>query len=75
MDKKPDTNRPDQCNPNHKPTGPGHNAAYEGKGDKADKDNHAKNLDPNNPNYQAPKKWNVQLGLQGWKIKNSLDIS
>lgn len=35
----------------HTPSGPGHNAGYTGTGDKADLDNHSKNL---NPEY-APK--------------------
>ncbi|KYN37362.1 hypothetical protein ALC56_08265 [Trachymyrmex septentrionalis] len=49
MDSKDVANRTNQCNPTHTPSGPGHKAGYTGKGDKADLDNHAKQLDPNNP--------------------------
>ena len=44
MDKAGQDNRTKQCNPTHKPTGPGHDAAYQGKGDKADLDNHSKQM-------------------------------
>lgn len=45
-----------QCNPTHKPTGPGHNAGYEGKGTKDDLNNHSNQKNPNNPIYGAGKK-------------------
>uniref|UniRef100_T1L0V5 Uncharacterized protein n=1 Tax=Tetranychus urticae TaxID=32264 RepID=T1L0V5_TETUR len=44
-------NRVNQCNPNNFETGPGRNAAYSGKGDKPDKDNHANQLNPNNSQF------------------------
>lgn len=51
-------NRTDQCNPDHKPTGPGHEAGYKGTGTKEDKDNHGNQLNPNNPEYGGgQKKW------------------
>lgn len=34
----------------------GGSTGYAGKGDKADLDNHAQQLNPNNPKYNAPKK-------------------
>jgi len=40
-------NKTDQCNKYHSETGPGRPHAYQGKGDKADLDNHAKQMDPN----------------------------
>ena len=40
--------RADQKNPNNKETGPGKEASYPGAGDKADLDNHAKQLNSNN---------------------------
>ncbi|KYN01940.1 hypothetical protein ALC62_07243 [Cyphomyrmex costatus] len=51
MDSKARDNRTNQCNPNHKPTGPGHKAGYQGSGTKADLDNHSQQLDPKNPKY------------------------
>lgn len=50
-------NRTNQCNPNHQPTGPGHQAGYQGAGTKPDLNNHANQLNPNNGLYQPPKKW------------------
>lgn len=41
-------NRTNQCNPTHKPTGPGHDAGYQGAGTKDDLDNHANQKNPNN---------------------------
>jgi len=49
MDPKDTANRTNQCNPTHTPSGPGHKTGYPGKGDKEDLDNHAKQLNPNNP--------------------------
>jgi hypothetical protein len=34
----------------------GGSTGYQGKGDKADLDNHAQQLNPNNPKYQGNKK-------------------
>lgn len=45
-------NRTNQCNPTHKPTGPGHNAGYGGTGTKPDLNNHANQT---NPNYTQKK--------------------
>lgn len=50
-----DQNRDNQCNPNHKQTGPGHPAAYQGSRDKANIDNHAQQLNPNNEKF-VPRK-------------------
>jgi len=55
MDPQHDQNKPKQCNPKHQPTGPGHQRGYQGYGDKADKDNHGNQLNPNNERY-VPKK-------------------
>jgi hypothetical protein len=46
-------NRTNQCNPDHKPSSPGHKAGYKGKGDKQDLDNHSNQLNPNNPEYEG----------------------
>lgn len=56
MPNKGDANRPNQCNPNHQITGQGHPAAYQGKGDKADRDNHGNQLNPNNSQYGGGRK-------------------
>lgn len=56
MDKEAQDNRRDQCNKDHKPTGPGHDAGYPGKGDKPDLDNHSNQLNPNNPEHKDNKK-------------------
>ncbi|XP_063695805.1 uncharacterized protein LOC134827164 isoform X2 [Culicoides brevitarsis] len=50
-------NRTNQCNPTHKPTGPGHRAGYHGAGTKADLDNHADQLNPNNDKYWNNKRY------------------
>ncbi|KAF6206497.1 hypothetical protein GE061_017730 [Apolygus lucorum] len=55
MDKQAQDNRTKQCNPTHTPTGPGHAAGYQGAGTKSDVDNHANQLNPNNPQYQSRK--------------------
>lgn len=47
-----DKNRPDQCNPNHKPTGPGHDAGYKGDRSKPVMEDRAEKKNPNNPKYQ-----------------------
>lgn len=49
-------NRTNQCNPNHGPTGPGHQAAYGGAGTKADLDNHGNQLNPNHGQYGGGQK-------------------
>jgi hypothetical protein len=46
-----DDNYANQCNPNHEPTGPGHDAGYGGDGSQADLDNHANQMNPNNDAY------------------------
>jgi len=46
-----DNNRANQCNPNHGPTGPGHNAGYGGTGGQADRDNRANQLNPNHAQF------------------------
>lgn len=47
-------NRANQCNPNHPEYG-GHKPGYQGKGTKADLDHHAKQLNPQNSLFRAPK--------------------
>jgi len=62
-------NRTNQCNPNHKETGGGHAAGYQGKGTPADLANHANQLNQNNPLYQGEKdsgkpsgdRWNANV--------------
>ncbi|XP_022175694.1 GATA zinc finger domain-containing protein 14-like [Myzus persicae] len=49
------SNRTNQCNPNHLPTGQGHPAAYPGSQDKANLNNHANQKNPNNQNYAQQK--------------------
>lgn len=44
-------NRADQCNPNHKATGPGHRAGYNGPTDKRVLDNKSIVGNPNHPHY------------------------
>ena len=44
-------NRTKQCDPTHVPTGPGHNAGYQGDKEKATMDNKAGQQDPNNPKH------------------------
>ncbi|RWS03263.1 hypothetical protein B4U79_00699 [Dinothrombium tinctorium] len=51
MDKN-QANRTNQCNPTHQKSGPGHQAGYHGAGTKADLDNRANQLNPNNPLYK-----------------------
>jgi hypothetical protein len=46
-------NTANQCNPNH-PTYGGHQPGFQGKGNKPDLDNHAKQLNPNNSLFKAP---------------------
>lgn len=48
MDKSPQNNRVNQCNPTHSPTGPGHKAGYQGNTEKATMDNKANQGNPNN---------------------------
>lgn len=48
-------NREKQCNTDHKETGPGHESGYKGDGTKADRDNHSKQLDPNQTPTKAKK--------------------
>eukprot|EP01132_Coremiostelium_polycephalum_P003929 gene3929-4905_t len=40
-------NRSNQCNPNHKPSGPGRSSGYSGSGTKADLNNHSNQMNPN----------------------------
>lgn len=56
MDKASQGNRTNQCNPTHKPTGPGHAAGYQGAGTKPDLTNRSNQMNPNNPRYQDSKK-------------------
>jgi len=49
MDPAAQRNRTNQCNEKHPTTGPGRPHGYQGTGDKADLDNHAKQKDPNCP--------------------------
>lgn len=44
-----------QCNPNHKPTGPGRPAAYQGSQQTANVNNHSNQLNPNNERYVQKK--------------------
>ncbi|KOX70170.1 hypothetical protein WN51_04910 [Melipona quadrifasciata] len=53
MDKKDVTNRTNQCNPNHAPTGPGHKTGYHGTGTKTDLNNHSNQINPNYPSKKA----------------------
>jgi len=46
-------NRANQLNPNHIPSGPGRPAGYRGAGTAADLNNHANQLNLNNPAYKA----------------------
>lgn len=48
-------NRTKQCNPNHFPTGPGHQKGYQGDTSQNNLNNHANQNNPNNTLYQ-PKK-------------------
>ena len=50
-----DANRPNQCNPTHVKSGPGHDARYQGAQDKANLDNHGNQLNPNNERFQPRK--------------------
>jgi len=49
-------NRTNQCNETHKPSGPGHQKAYQGDTSKANLDNHANQLNPTSKNYNPPKR-------------------
>jgi len=44
-----------QCNPNHKPTGAGRPAAYQGSQQTANVNNHGNQLNPNNERYVQKK--------------------
>lgn len=46
-------NRTNQCNPSHSPTGPGHQAGYQGNGGRSDLNNHANQMNPNNSAYSS----------------------
>lgn len=46
-------NRTNQCNPNHAPTGPGHQAGYQGGTGKATMDNKSNQQNPNNSSYKG----------------------
>lgn len=46
-----DQNRANQCNPEHKQTGPGRPAGYQGSREKANLDNHAEQRNPNNEKF------------------------
>jgi hypothetical protein len=48
-------NRSRQCDPEHKSSGPGRPAAYQGDRSQANLDNHSNQLNPNNQNYQQKK--------------------
>uniref|UniRef100_T1L0S3 Uncharacterized protein n=1 Tax=Tetranychus urticae TaxID=32264 RepID=T1L0S3_TETUR len=52
------SNRTNQCNPTHTPSGPGHNAGYQGMGTKTDMGNHANQMNPNNPAYASSRDGN-----------------
>lgn len=58
MDKQQQDHYAKQCNPTHTPTGPGHQAGYQGKGDKADLDNRSDQLNPNNEKYAKAREGN-----------------
>lgn len=51
-----DGNRTNQCNPTHTPTGPGHNAGYQGNTGKATMDNKSNQQNPNNSGSKGGKK-------------------
>lgn len=55
MDKN-QANRTNQCNPTHVPSGPGRTAGYHGDRSSANLNNHANQLNPNNPSYGGGKK-------------------
>lgn len=52
MDKQAEDNRTKQSNPTHTPTGPGHQAGYQGNTEKATMDNKS---NQQNPNHEASK--------------------
>lgn len=56
MSDKQSGNRTNQCNASHKPSGPGHQAAYGGTGTRSDLNNHSNQGNPNNSNYQGARK-------------------
>ena len=53
LDKASIHNRMNQLNPNHRATGPGRPAGYQGTGTKLDLDNHANQLNPNSEVYAS----------------------
>lgn len=48
---KASQNRTNQCNPTHRPTGPGHQASYGGSGTRSDLNNRSNQMNPNNSAY------------------------
>lgn len=56
MDKQAQDNRADQCNPNNKPKGPGHDAGWQGNTEKAAMDNKANQQNPNHSPSKDGKK-------------------
>lgn len=49
-------NKTNQCNPSHTPSGPGRSANYQGSGTKPDLNNHANQMNSNNPSYRSSRK-------------------
>lgn len=56
-----EANKTNQCNKDHSKTGPGRPHGYQGKGDKADLDLHARQKDPN---YDASGKKKMKSHIQ-----------
>uniref|UniRef100_T1L0S7 Uncharacterized protein n=1 Tax=Tetranychus urticae TaxID=32264 RepID=T1L0S7_TETUR len=52
------SNRTNQCNPTHMPSGKGHNAGYQGTGTKSDLDNHGNQMNPQNAAYASSRSGN-----------------
>lgn len=52
MDKSAQANRTNQCNRDHKPSGPGHQAGYHGAGTKADLDNHSRQMNQQDSKFR-----------------------
>ncbi|CAD6238351.1 GSCOCG00008440001-RA-CDS [Cotesia congregata] len=50
-DRAGNANRTNQCNPNHAPTGPGHQAGYHGSGTTSDRNNHSRQCNPQDIKY------------------------
>lgn len=58
----PNANRTNQSNPTHKPTGPGHQAGYQGA--ETNRDNRADQLNPNSQAYEKSRSDGKKSGQQ-----------